>query len=76
LIANLASGGPLATIQAGPVATGGFAAGAAILATLWGWLAWGEFKGSNYRVRLLLTAMLILWTVGAAMIVIAPEVAK
>jgi glucose uptake protein len=76
LIASFASGGALAAVQAGPVVASAFSGGAAIVATLWGWLAWREFKGSNYRVRLLLTAMLILWTVGAAMIAIGPDVAK
>lgn len=76
LIATFASGGAQARIQAGPVATRGFAEGAAILATLWGLLAWREFRGGSLRVRILLTAMLILWIVGAAMVTLAPGLAK
>jgi glucose uptake protein len=71
LIATFASGGNLATIQAGPVATRGFAGGAAVLATLWGLLAWREFRGGNYRIRILLTAMLIVWVAGAAMVTLS-----
>ncbi len=76
LIASLASGGTGATVQAGPVATKAFAEGSVVLASLWGWLAWREFAGSGYRIRTLLTAMLILWGVGAAMIVAGPVLSK
>jgi glucose uptake protein len=76
LLATFASGGVLATIQAGPVATRGFAYGAAVLATLWGLLAWREFRGGSFRISILLTAMLTLWIVGAGMVTIAPGLAK
>ncbi len=76
LLASFASGGTLSTVRAGAVATRGFEAGVAILATTCGWLAWQEFKASTYRVRFLLTAMLVLWIVGASMMVMAGEAPK
>ena len=76
LIANFTTGGTLSSIQAGPVATRGFEAGAALLAALWGLLVWREFRGGSDRVRILLTAMLILWAVGASMVVMAPGLPK
>lgn len=76
LIASFASGGTLATVQAGSVATQGFAEGSVILGSLCGWLGWREFKDSSYRVRLLLTAMLVLWVMGAAMMILNSEPAK
>lgn len=72
LLATLASGGTLAAVQAGSVATRAFAGGAVILATLWGWFGWHEFKGSTYQVRTLLTCMLVVWTVGVALLVLTP----
>jgi glucose uptake protein len=76
LLASFVSGGTLATIQAGPVATRGFAAGVVILGAAYGLLAWREFAASSSRVRFLLTAMLGLWIIGASMIVISAEVPK
>ena len=76
LIATFASGGSLATIQVGPVPVRGFAEGATVLATLWGLLAWREFRGSSPRVRTLLMSMLVLWMVGAGMVALAPGLAK
>jgi glucose uptake protein len=76
LIASFASGGTLAAVQAGPVATRGFASGAVVLAAACGWLFWKEFNSSSYRVRFLLTAMLILWTIGASMLVIGGDIPK
>jgi glucose uptake protein len=76
LIATLASGGTLATIQTGPVATRGFEYGAAVVGTLWGLLGWREFRGGSHRIRMLLTAMLIVWMVGAALVSMAPGLAK
>ena len=76
LIATFSSGGTLATIQAGPVATRGFEEGAVVLATLWGLLGWREFRGGSSKIRILLTAMLILWIVGAALVTVAPGFGK
>lgn len=76
LIGRLSSGGSLTKVSAGPVWTHGFEAGAVLLAIAWGFLKWGEFKGSSYRVRMLLLAMLVLWIVGAAMMIAAPEFGK
>jgi glucose uptake protein len=76
LIAAYTTGGAVATIHVSSVITGGFTEGAAVLATLWGLFGWREFQGANPRVRILLTAMLFLWIVGAGMITIAPLYSK
>jgi hypothetical protein len=52
-------------------ATRGFAAGSVLLASACGWLAWREFAAGGYRVRFLLTAMTVLWLVGAGMFVLS-----
>ena len=71
LLANFASGGTLANVQASTLAIRAFTGGAVILGTLWGLLAWREFRGSTSRVRILLTVMLLLWAAGAAMLALA-----
>ncbi len=76
LIATFASGGTLATIQIGPAIPRGFAYGAAVLATLCGLLGWREFRGGSHRVRMLLTAMVILWILGAGLVTMAPALLK
>jgi glucose uptake protein len=76
LIATFASGGALATIQAGTAVVRGFTEGAAVLAALWGLLVWREFRASSPRVRVLLAAMLVLWIVGAGMVAVAPGLGK
>lgn len=76
LLATFASGGSLAQVQAGTVATRAFAGGAAILAAAWGWIAWREFKGGTYRTRMLLTAMTVIWIVGMAMLALTPNAAS
>jgi glucose uptake protein len=75
LLANFASGGTLTHVQAGAVATRAFTEGAIVLGTLWGLLAWREFRGSTSQVRILLTAMLLLLVVGAAMLVLTGDTA-
>jgi glucose uptake protein len=76
LIATFVTGGTLATIQVEPAVTRAFAEGAPVLATLWGLLVWREFRGGSFRVGILLTAMLILWIVGAGMVALALSFAK
>ena len=46
--------------------------GATLLGTLWGLIYWGEFEGSDSRVKALLSAMLVLLVVGAALVSVAP----
>ncbi len=75
LLANFASGGTLANVQAGAVATRAFTGGALVLGTVWGLVAWREFRGSTSQVRILLTAMLLLLVAGAAMLVLAVNTA-
>ncbi len=76
LIAAFASGGAFVKIQAGQVATRGFAYGAAVIGALWGLLGWREFRGASPTVRNLLTVMLILWIAGAGLVVLAPSLTK
>lgn len=76
LIASFSTGGALALVQIEPVTRHAFEAGAAVLATLSGLLFWREFGGSSYRVRMLLAAMVILWVIGAGMMVMAPGITK
>ena len=76
LIASFAPWGTQASFQAGPVMLRGFAGGAVLLATLWGLLGWREFRGGSLRVRTLLVAMVILWTVGASMLAMAPTIGQ
>jgi len=44
----------------------------AVVAALWGLLAWHEFKGGNERIRMLLAVMLVLYLAGLGMVSIAP----
>ena len=44
----------------------------AVVAALWGLLAWREFKGANERIRLLLAVALVLYLAGLGMVSIAP----
>ena len=44
----------------------------AVVAALWGLLAWHEFKGGNERIRMLLAVMLVLYLAGLGMMSIAP----
>jgi glucose uptake protein len=76
MIGAFASGGTLATIQVEQTTVRGFADGAAVLGALWGLAAWREFQGAEHRIRILLTAMLILWVIGAGIVVVAPILGK
>lgn len=71
LLANFSSGGTLATVQAGALATRAFTAGAVLVGALWGWLKWNDLKGASYRVRVLMISMFLLWSVGAALFALA-----
>lgn len=44
----------------------------AVVAALWGLLAWHEFKGGSERIRMLLAVMLVLYLAGLGMMSIAP----
>jgi glucose uptake protein len=44
----------------------------AVIAALWGLLAWREFRGANERVRMLLAVALVLYVAGLGMVFIAP----
>jgi glucose uptake protein len=51
-----------------------FAAG--LLGALWGLLAWREFRGGAYRVKMLLLGMVVLYGAGVAMMALAPAYGK
>jgi glucose uptake protein len=44
----------------------------AVVAALWGLLAWSEFQGAKERIRMLLAVMLVLYLLGLGMLSIAP----
>jgi glucose uptake protein len=50
--------------------------GATLISALWGLLVWREFGGSEMRVKLLLTIMVVLFAAGLGMIAIAPIYVK
>jgi glucose uptake protein len=50
--------------------------GATLISALWGLLVWKEFGGSEMRVKLLLTIMVVLFAAGLAMISMAPIYAR
>lgn len=52
------------------------AQGAAVVAALWGLVAWKEFAGSQFRSKLLMFMMLFVFLTGLAMIAMAPLHAK
>ncbi len=66
-----AASGPAAA-QASPVLSYALSQGAPLLAALWGLLAWREFQGASIRVKMLLTAMLVLYAAGIAVVAMVP----
>lgn len=63
----LAAGAPPA-VRVAPGAAFAIAECAAVLGALWGFLVWGEFKGTSDRVRMLFVGMLILYSSGIAVL--------
>jgi glucose uptake protein len=49
---------------------------AVLIAVAWGLLVWREFKGASYRVRMLLTAMVVLLAAGIGTVAVAPIYGK
>lgn len=45
---------------------------AALVAALWGWLLWRDFKGSTYKVKMMLLGMFVMYGAGMAMVALAP----
>jgi glucose uptake protein len=50
--------------------------GVPLAAALWGLLAWREFRGATTRVTMLLTAMLVLYSAGIAVLALVPVYSK
>jgi glucose uptake protein len=48
----------------------------AVIAMAWGFLLWREFRGSSYRVRMMLATVMVLLLAGASMVAVAPIYAK
>jgi glucose uptake protein len=61
-----------AAAQPGPVVSYALLQGVPLAAALWGLLAWHEFQGATIRVKMLLTAMLVLYAAGIAVVAMAP----
>lgn len=71
-IANFAAASAPSAVRLGPAVSYGMGQGATLISALWGLLVWREFAGANSRVRMLLTAMLLLFVGGLVLISIAP----
>lgn len=56
----------------GPAISYALGQGATLISALWGLLVWKEFRGADARVKILLTAMLVLFGGGLALVSIAP----
>ncbi len=73
LAAYLAASVPAATQ---PVVSYALLQGAPLVAALWGLLAWREFQGTAVRVKMLMTAMLVLYSAGIAVMALVPLYSK
>ncbi len=67
-VANLAAGSAPAETQVNTVAGYFLTLGCALIAALWGILAWKEFKGADLRVKTLLVFMFLLFAGGLLVI--------
>jgi len=61
-----------ASVKIGPTLGSTALHAGAVVAGLWGLLAWHEFKGGNERIRMLLAVMLVLFLAGLGMVSIGP----
>jgi glucose uptake protein len=71
-IANFIASSAPKEVQVGPATSYALGQGATMVSALWGLLVWREFAGATTRVRVLLTAMLILFLAGLGLVSIAP----
>ncbi|MBM3746678.1 MAG: hypothetical protein FJW34_12860 [Acidobacteria bacterium] len=71
-ISNFVAASAPPHIQAGPAISYALGQGATLISALWGLLVWKEFSGANVMVKLLLTLMLLLFTLGLGLVSIAP----
>jgi glucose uptake protein len=71
-IASFAAASAPAPVQAGAAVSYALGQGAPLVSAVWGLLVWGEFKSADVRTWMLLTAMIVLFGAGVAMVSIAP----
>lgn len=72
LISNLAAASAPKSVNVGPAVSYALGQGATLISTLWGLLVWKEFAGAEPGVRARVALMLVLFTIGLAMVSIAP----
>jgi glucose uptake protein len=72
LVAALVEAAAATPVKTAPALTSLLIYGGPILATLWGLVAWREFKNSPQQVKLLHFGMIILLAAGLALVSIAP----
>lgn len=76
LIAALVAAAAPAPVRASPALESAMVWGAPFLGTLWGLLAWHEFKDSPQNVKLLQFGMIVLFLAGLTLVVLAPVYAS
>lgn len=72
LVAVLVEAAAPTPVKTGPALASALVYGAPILATLWGLLAWREFKGAPQSVRMLMLGTVVLFLAGMLLISLAP----
>ncbi len=60
----------------GPAISYALGQGATLISALWGLFVWKEFKGAGQRVRFLIGLMLIAFTIGLALVSLAPLIPR
>lgn len=63
----------IAAGKAGPAISYGLGQGATLIAALWGVLIWKEFKNPSKKVKILITAMFVLFIIGLTLIILSGE---
>jgi glucose uptake protein len=71
-VSNLVAASSPALPQIGPAVSYALSQGAPLVSAFWGLLVWGEFAGSTLRVKMVLTAMIVLFLAGLGVVAVAP----
>ena len=71
----MAAGAPPG-VQPNPLIQYALSHGAPLVAAAWGLLAWQEFRGTNERVRMLVTGAVVLFASGLRVLAFAFSAAK
>jgi glucose uptake protein len=71
-VAAFVAGSPAVQVGIGPAVSYAMGQGATLISALWGLIVWKEFKGADFRIKLMLAIMLVLFACGLALISIAP----